>query len=112
MQVSLVGPLIKGLNQHVSIARVTVSQCFLSQPHIIVMVKVWEPNTVPVMGAPTVAGAAPGTLSPNEVQDPEVLGPSGRQVILISEAWGSGGRSVRLQPFGIDTAVGLRVFVL
>jgi hypothetical protein len=41
MQVSLVGPLIKGLKQHVSIVRVTLSQGLLGQPHILVMVEVW-----------------------------------------------------------------------
>jgi hypothetical protein len=62
MQVPLVSLLIKGLNQQVSIARVTLSQGLLGQPHTIVMVKVWEPNMVLVVGAPTLAL---GTLSTN-----------------------------------------------
>jgi hypothetical protein len=37
----------------------------LGQPHIIVMVKAWELNKGLVVGAPTLAGAAPGTLSTN-----------------------------------------------
>jgi hypothetical protein len=104
IDVSLVESVIKGFKLYVCIARITLSQGhrLRGQPHNIGKVKVGEPNSALVVGAPTLAGTAPGSLSDKKVFHLGKWGPYGQQGVLVSEERCSSGLSVRPQPVSVD----------